>query len=493
MSHLSHEMLWAAAKAEVNVDAQSHLALCEECRTQLENVRFAQSVLVEPPPAPELQESSARRIGDVLRSAAEKQAERRARLGWWPFNFNPAWMLAPVAAALLAFAAYLAQPSQPELPVAKNEPAPQSQPMHVPMPEIPQTPPPKKLLAQVTSAKNARHAAGVLKKAQALSEGSTVETSKGGSLWMKLPDGSRAGLSGASQVQLAKLEEKSVTLDVTLGNLVVVARHDPSRVLRVRAGELQVVDVGTRFLVSRDDKRTLVAVEEGSVDVETPGKKVPVRAGQAVEWRDGKLSTQAWGNADEPKASPPVAVAQPSGTKLSAGEDTPPIPSETPAPKPPPEVAEPQPPPTAPSSNPDEWAPAPSGQPNVAPIPPPPPPPSSSSEPDTAPVALAPSPTGPESDEADESFLKRLERKLGRMAGPLIANREQRARDITFLVESRSCTEALVRADKWLSESVPHAESFHLRRSVLTSKLACLNYQGRTGDAQAVQRELQKL
>jgi transmembrane sensor len=97
-----------------------------------------------------------------------------------------------------------------------------------------------------------------------------VSTETGGSLWLQLPDGTKAGLTGATDVQLAKLDDKTLTLDVTRGSLAMVVPHREDRVLTVRAGDVEVKDLGTRFLVSREVARTVVAVEEGSVEVKTP-------------------------------------------------------------------------------------------------------------------------------------------------------------------------------------------------------------------------------
>jgi hypothetical protein len=79
------------------------------------------------------------------------------------------------------------------------------------MPEAPRPLPVKKVVAQVKRTKAAKSGAVAIKKSQALTEGSTVATAKGGELIMALPDGSQIGLMSASQVQLAKLEDKAVT------------------------------------------------------------------------------------------------------------------------------------------------------------------------------------------------------------------------------------------------------------------------------------------
>lgn len=508
MNHLSHDALWAAAKESPVGDDYAHLQLCPDCRAQVEDMKFAVGTLFDDPASmPVLPDASARRIGDVLRKAAEKEA--RSRLwwsAWWPFAFNPGWALAPLAAVFLAFVAYRytesLQPNVLPAPIAKApEVLPAPSPAPLPEPEqlaVAPVPAVKKVVASVTSASNARQGKNVpLKKSQQLEEGSTVATSRGGKLWLQLPDGSRAGLTGASQVHLAKLEEKAVTLDITQGSMMVVARHDPSRELRVRAGDLQVIDVGTQFLVSRDGNKTLVAVEEGEVEVEAgDGKRVPVRAGQAVVWNGTKLARQAWAPtaAEAPKAQ--------NATQVAAADETPPIPAEGEKPVPPAPVAEAaqqKPPEQAEWATPENLKDAPTHQPPPMPAPEPQQPPAALPvpvPPTPAPVAAqAPAPTTSQSeDEADVGFLRKLETKLRRIGGSFQGpTRLQRANDIAQLADRRECSDAIGLADEWLTEAVPRGESFNIRRSVLSSKLRCLQYQGRTGDAAAVQRELDKL
>lgn len=514
-AHLSPDMLWEAARTPPEGDDYAHLQLCPDCRLELDNIKLAQSALLEPPPPPPLSDDSARRIGAVLRKAAETQARRAQWYGaWWPFNFSPTWAFAPAAAALLAFFAYRLT-SQPGFevvpaPMAKNEVAPTPPPSL----EAPRPLPVKKVLASVKRTKAAKSGSGALKKSQQLGEGSTVATAKGGELLMGLPDGSQIGLGEASQVQLAKLEDKSVTLDVARGSLKVVARHDTTRELRVRAGDLEVFDVGTEFIVSRDAERTLVGVEEGEVEVRSAsGEIVPLEAGQAVEYRDGKLQRQQWASADElPKPRPPSPVKHErvaAASKKPLIEDTPDIPAEAPKAAPPaPAPAEEQPKPAETvaladepktASSPDEWVnpenlkDAPVHQP--PPVPAPEGPPAPPAPPEQQPEVAAPGlPAPPSDEEQDVSFLARLQRARDKIHGAFKpATRLERADAISKLADQHRCTDVVSQADSWLTESVPRGESFHLRRSVLQSKLRCLNYLGRTGDASAVQRELDKL
>lgn len=522
--HLSEDALWDAAKTPPVGDDYAHLQLCPDCRAQLENIKLAQSALVEPPPPPVLSEESARRIGTVLRKAAEKEARRAMWWGaWWPFNWNPTWVLAPVAAVFLAFVAYrftqapADAPGPSKLAVKDDDVAPaQQQPTPPPMPEAPRPLPVKKVVAQVKRTKSAKSGNATIKKSQELSEGSVVATAKGGELVMALPDGSQIGLMSGSQVLLAKLEDKAVTLDVDKGSMKVVAPHDPTRELRVRVGDLEVFDVGTEFIVSREQGRTLVAVEEGEVEVKAlTGESVPLKAGQAVEYKNGRLERQQWATADElPKPRPPVAAARPraevASAKKPSAEETPDIPTEPQKVAPPPAPVQDPEQPTAKQNEPevakaeaapaDEWSTpenlkdAPVHQPPPVPPPEPPQPPMAVAPPPPPPEAKKPAPAPKSDDENAVSFLAKLEAMKNKVEGAFKPkSRLTRANEIIALADAQRCNDAVQLANAWLTEPVPSGESFNLRRGVLSAKLRCLEALGRTSDAAAVRRELEKL
>jgi len=501
--HLSSDALWEAAKSELVGDDYAHLQLCEDCRSQLESIKVAQGLLVEPPPPPPvLSDASARRIGDVLRKAAEKQARSSLWWGaWWPFSWSPTWVLAPVAAALLALVAYRltpVTPSESPLPIAKKDVEKPELMTPPPMPEAPRPLPVRKVLASVKRSKGAKSGDSVLKKSQQLTEGSTVATAKGGELLMALPDGSQIALASASQVQLAKLEDKAVALDVDKGTLKVVARHDSTRELRVRAGDLEVFDVGTEFIVSREEGSTLVAVEEGEVEVKAAGETVALKAGQAVQYRGGKLERQQWATAEElPKPRPPKPAVVAQAPKKPLVDDTPEIPSEPQKATPPPPVEEQPKPAPAPetASSPDEWATPENLKDSPVNTPPPMPAPEVPLPPPTAAPAPPPPPQpemAPPSD--DEQTVSGLGFIVGKIKGAFtLASRTERAARVSALADGRRCSDAIAQADAWLTEPVPKGESFTLRRGVLSSKKRCLDFLGRSAESTAVQRELDKL
>jgi hypothetical protein len=495
MSHLPHETLWALGRNELPReaadDAKAHLALCGECQAAFDDVKGALevlSVLPEPPPMPEMM---AHRVGVKLAEELDRRAAKGLR-SWWATLFTPRLVLAGALGVLVAIAAayLLSRPgadAPTPTPVAlPTVPTPEVTPP--PVPELPKAPV-KKLSATVASAKKARFGQQKAAKAQVLAEGSVVSTEKGGSLWMKLPDGTSAGLTSQSQVTLAKLEEKALTLDVGGGSVAMVVPHKQDRVLTVRAGDVEVKDLGTRFLVSRELNRVLVAVEEGSVEVKTPGSTETVHAGRAVAWHDGKLESMPWAVHAETNGSTSTA------SRLDEEDDeTPPItepavedePQDVGPPPPPPDVGDPD----------QQWNAPPGGfapQQPVAPTGPPPPPPHVDS--------AHPANAGPPAPRRHGGFnLGELERRIREFSREVqkpfgeLNNRarEQGAKDVARLADAGDCEGSLAVADAWLRDTNRAADPESLRRGVLLQKLRCLNHLGRTAEAEAVKQELER-
>ncbi len=467
MSHLEHDTLWALARTELDgafaQTAQAHLASCADCRVAFEDVQLAQqvlSVLPEPPPMPE---QMARRVGASIAEAADAQAAK-SFTSWWSALFTPRFVLAAaLGVVLVTVSAWLLAPATPQPP-----------PIALPAPSLaaaPLLPPPaKKLWATVASAKKS-----TANKAQVLAEGATVTTQKGGSVWMKLPDGSRAGLTSTSEVKLVTLEETQLTLELNRGSLAMVVPHREERVLTVRAGDLQVIDLGTRFLVSREANRTLVAVEEGKVQVNTPSGSREVSANHAVSWSNGQLTELTW----EPTPAAPRAAldvpAAPEGQPNSIArlgdeeepEDSPPPPEEVQEE----EVQQPAPPPDrTPIAADEQWA--------------------------GPPVKNAPSPVRHRRvGTAERGFsLKNIERKL-REVGTVITSptgRSAAARNVKLTADAGDCHHALRLADRWLSEPITGAaDETEMRRGVQLQQVRCLNHLGLTQDAETILKMIQ--
>lgn len=497
MSHVPHETLWSLARAELPDDAASdaraHLALCSECQAAFADVQGALDVLAVLPEPPPMPEAMARRVGVKLAEELDRRAAKGLR-SWWATLFTPRLVLVGALGVVLAVvAAYVVtrpSPTQTPAPIATPtppQPAPEVTPP--PVPELPKVAP-KKLTARVASAKKARATGEKAAKAQVLAEGAVVKTEKGGSLWMKLPDGTSAGLTSQSEVTLTKLEDKALTLDVAGGSLAMVVPHREDRVLTVRAGEVEVKDLGTRFLVSREVNRVLVAVEEGSVEVKTPSSTQTVRAGRAVAWRDGKLESMPWAAREEP----PVKTS--SAARLTEEDEaTPPV--EAAAEDEPVDNGPPPPPPT--SSDPDEQWDTPSGfvrspgEP-VAPGQPPPPPPNVTTvqPPNAGPAAPRTRRGGFNLGEL-ERRIREFSREVQKPFQQLDRRvREQQAVDVARLADAGDCEGSLALANAWLRDTNRAADEDAVRRGVLLQKLRCLNHLGRTAEAEAVRLELEQ-
>ncbi len=487
MTHLEHDILWSLARTELDEmqskAARVHLDECAECRVALEDIQIAQSVLMALPAVPAMPEPMARRVGASLAEAADAQVAKRFT-SWWQSLFTPRFVFAAALGLVLVTAgAYLLaevteQPQTPT-PIALPTPTPVPAPAPIPAPQPGQLAktPAKKLSVTIASAKKS-----TASKSQILAEGSTISTHTGGSVWMKLPDGTRAGLTATSEVKLATLEEKQLTLDLNKGSLAMVVPHREDRVLTVRAGDLEVKDLGTRFLVSREQGRTLVAVEEGKVEVSTPTGKREVTANHAVTWSNGQLNELAWENtapaAQQTALAPaPVAEGQPNSVaRLTEEEDdsAPPPEELVPEPLPSEEQVAPQAPDRTPIDADENWA----GLPQKAQPP----------APNTAPKRMGTTNT-------ERGFsLKNIERKL-REASTVITSptgREAAAKNVQLTADAGDCHHALRLADRWLSDPITGAPNeAQMRRNVQLQQVRCLNHLGRTQDAESILKMIQ--
>lgn len=477
MSHLSHDTLWSLSREELPAAelpaAQAHLAGCADCRVSLDDVKLAQSLLSALPDAPPMPEAMARRVADSLAERADAQLARRFT-SWWQGLLTPRFVLAAaLGLVLVAAGAWLLAAAEPvhlaPSPVAVETPAPPPVVAPAPAPEV--LPAAKKLSVTVASAKKASAT-----KQQVLAEGATVTTQRGGSAWLKLPDGVRAGLTSSSQVTLTTLEDKQLTLELGSGSLALVVPHRDDRLLTVRAGELVVKDLGTRFLVSREPARTLVAVEEGKVEVSTPQGSREVSAGRAVSWSNGQLTELPWeASRPAPAAVEPALERQPdSVARLTEEEedegDAPPPAEEAPAP-----VAPEAPDRTAVAAD-EQWAQLPQAQQQQ--------------------LKYPPAPAAPRTSFSSEDCgfsLRNVERKL-RELGTVITSPSQReagARNVALAADANDCQHALRLAERWLREPVTRAANeAQLRRGVQLQQVRCLNHLGRAQEASAVERTI---
>ncbi len=407
-------------------------------------------------------------------------------------------------------------PEVTPVPVARHDVVPAPNPIPAPLPAPVPNPAPvpevrPQLTASVTVVRKASSSAGLLKVKSELRAGDTVATAKGGELWLRLPDGSKAGLTPSSKLSISSLTDRQLDLELGEGSVVLVAKHLPQRELKVVAGELEVRDVGTRFLVSREVSRVLVAVEEGVVEVKAPGETRQVKAGHAVRWSEGQLTEEAWAPVIPVSRTKPSPLPEPA----AAANETPPIPEGPAVPGQHPETpnananAQLSPgtdlaksgAPDAAGSKPEDW------QEMPAKVGPPPEPPLQG-----APVAAAggdaavpapeakvepPSPAAEAAPEEDEppgplDLLKKAVNKgIGLVKKVSGSPRAKQANEIGNLADAGNCDEVLRRADEWLSAKPTDSDDEpKWKRTVKVNQLRCYRALHRNTEADAVQREL---
>lgn len=107
----------------------------------------------------------------------------------------------------------------------------------------------------------------------------TIASAPGQKLTVKLADGSRIDLNGATRLVLdgprhARLER---------GEALFTVVHDEARPFEVASGDAVVRDVGTTFNVVREPMRFTVTVSEGEIVFNPEREEVHVTAGQQIE------------------------------------------------------------------------------------------------------------------------------------------------------------------------------------------------------------------
>jgi RNA polymerase sigma-70 factor (ECF subfamily) len=346
--------LWAHAACELGASErealEAHLAVCEECRAELQSVRATRELLTLAGEAPA--QVDWRRADEQVRSAA---ARRLARLERGPASWVWASGLA-AAAACLAVVFVQAGRTPPAEPVAVVEPAPPAAPGSAD-PSASQAA--GAAVAEAAEGVRVEGAAGPLAAGATVAAGSRLETPASGRAMLKLPDGSRVRVAGESRLHLAQVAREEVRLQVERGRVAIKASHVERKGFVVEAAGVRVRVVGTAFSVGLSDGEVDVAVVEGKVSVELPdGRTRLVKAGErtVLDRKANSLSGRGLQESDReefaglevelPLGSRPRAVARPPAA-------APPVPAvAAPAPLPPaapPQVAAPAPAPARPS------------------------------------------------------------------------------------------------------------------------------------------------
>ena len=98
-------------------------------------------------------------------------------------------------------------------------------------------------------------------------------------------------MNGGTRLELAGWDRRNIRLEQ--GQLLLKL-HDPDGDrIEVISGDLELVDVGTVFEVSREGGETRVVVSEGAVVADPDGARLKLAAGQRLDTEDGATVLQA--------------------------------------------------------------------------------------------------------------------------------------------------------------------------------------------------------
>ena len=98
-------------------------------------------------------------------------------------------------------------------------------------------------------------------------------------------------LNGNTRLALAGWDRRSVRLEQ--GQVLLRLREANAEKIHVTSGDLELVDVGTVFEVSREGRDTRVLVSEGAVIADPDGARLTLATGQRLDTKDGAAVLQA--------------------------------------------------------------------------------------------------------------------------------------------------------------------------------------------------------
>jgi transmembrane sensor len=98
-------------------------------------------------------------------------------------------------------------------------------------------------------------------------------------------------MNGDTRLELAGWDRRTVHLDE--GQLLLRLHNPEGDRIEVFSGDLELVDVGTVFEVSRTGRATRVLVSEGAVVADPDGAKLKLATGQRLDTEDGAPVLQA--------------------------------------------------------------------------------------------------------------------------------------------------------------------------------------------------------
>jgi len=98
-------------------------------------------------------------------------------------------------------------------------------------------------------------------------------------------------MNGDTRLELAGWDRRNVRLQQ--GQLLLKLHDANGEKIEVISGDLELVDVGTVFEVSREGRKTRVLVSEGAVVADPDGAGLKLAAGQRLDTEDGAAILQA--------------------------------------------------------------------------------------------------------------------------------------------------------------------------------------------------------
>jgi transmembrane sensor len=122
-----------------------------------------------------------------------------------------------------------------------------------------------------------------------------------------LRDGTRLDLEPQTTLAGVPTEAGNLELELRRGRASFDVTHNPQRQFRVRAGNVTVVVLGTRFSVERHAGTVTVAVERGKVAVESGAEIAYLTPGQRWEGLEGApRAAESLSDETSPNAAPDV-------------------------------------------------------------------------------------------------------------------------------------------------------------------------------------------
>lgn len=118
-----------------------------------------------------------------------------------------------------------------------------------------------------------------------------ISTSPGEVRTVSLGGQDQLVMNGDTKLELAGLDRRTVRLEK---GQVLLRLHDPKLgKIKLQSGDLQLVDVGTVFEVSREGTASRVIVSEGAIVADPDGARLQLAAGQRLDTTDGATVLQA--------------------------------------------------------------------------------------------------------------------------------------------------------------------------------------------------------